>query len=159
MGQGFDIHRLAENSGQTGVVLGGVLIPFSKSFVAHSDGDVLIHAIIDAMLGACALGDIGGHFPDTSPRYKGADSRWLLREAHQKIQEEGYAIVNIDSTIIAEAPKLAPHIRFMQENLSSDLQISINQINIKAKTHEGLDALGQQEGIAAQAVILLQKIT
>jgi 2-C-methyl-D-erythritol 2,4-cyclodiphosphate synthase len=157
IGQGFDIHRLETQSTHEGIILGGVSIPFEKSIVAHSDGDVLIHAVIDALFGAAGLGDIGQHYPDTSSVYKGCDSRTLLKDAIAKVTAKGYELINLDSTIIAQAPKLAPHLPQMQENLSTDLQISINQINIKAKTHEGLDALGKKEGIAAQVVVLLKQ--
>lgn len=157
IGQGFDIHRLESQNTGDRIILGGVTIPFEKSLVAHSDGDVLIHALIDALFGAAGLGDIGQHYPENSPIYKGCDSRILLKDAMTKVRNKGYELINLDSTIIAQAPKLAPHLLQMKENLSTDLQISINQINIKAKTHEELDALGKKEGIAAQAVVLLRQ--
>jgi len=152
IGQGFDIHRLEFDKP---LILGGVLIPFEKGIVAHSDGDVLLHAICDALLGAAGLGDIGMHFPDTDPRFKAVSSREFLREILKWIQIQGFYIENIDTTIIAERPKLAPYIDMMRDNIVADLGIEKSCINIKAKTMERLDAVGAGEAIAAQAVVLL----
>jgi 2-C-methyl-D-erythritol 2,4-cyclodiphosphate synthase len=152
IGQGFDVHALA--AGRR-LVIGGVDIPYAKGLAGHSDADVLVHAVCDALLGAAALGDIGRHFPDTDPRYKDADSRTLLRAVAQKVREAGYAIANVDATVIAEAPKLAPHIPAMVANLAADLGIGAREVNVKAKTAEKLGALGRGEGIAAQAIALL----
>lgn len=157
IGHGYDIHRFEEEGTQTHIVLGGVKIAHDKGLIAHSDGDVAIHAICDALLGACALGDIGKHFPNTSSVYQDCDSRLLLREVVNKIQALGYQVGNVDVTILAEAPKVLPHAVLMKEILASDLQISINDINIKATTHEGLDDIGQRKGIAVHAVALLVK--
>lgn len=155
VGHGYDIHRFEENSTKSFIVLGGVSIPYEKGILAHSDGDVVIHALIDAMLGACALGDIGKHFPDTDPQYKDKDSRVFLKHVLEKVNACGYEIGNADISIIAQAPKLAPYIMAMQENMAQDLQISLNCINVKATTHEHLDAIGQKMGIAAHAVVLV----
>ena len=151
VGHGFDVHALAEGRR---LVLGGVEIDFEKGLVGHSDADVLIHAICDALLGAAGLGDIGRHFPDTNPRYKGIDSRELLREVVKLIHS--YRVVNIDATVIAQAPKMQPHISAMQENLAADIGIDGSLINIKATTTEKLGYIGRGEGIAAEAVALLQ---
>ena len=151
IGHGFDVHALAEGHR---LVLGGVEIEFEKGLVGHSDADVLIHAICDALLGAAGLGDIGRHFPDTNPRYKGIDSRELLREVVTLILP--YRVVNIDATVIAQAPKMQPHVSAMQENLTSDIGIDGGRINIKATTTEKLGYIGRGEGIAAEAVALLQ---
>ena len=151
IGHGFDVHALAEGHR---LVLGGVEIEFEKGLVGHSDADVLIHAICDALLGAAGLGDIGRHFPDTNPRYKGIDSRELLREVVTLILP--YRVVNIDATVIAQAPKMQPHVSAMQENLASDIGIDGGRINIKATTTEKLGYIGRGEGIAAEAVALLQ---
>ena len=152
VGHGFDVHALAEGRR---LVLGGVEIEFEKGLVGHSDADVLIHAICDALLGAAGLGDIGRHFPDTNPQYKGIDSRELLREVLKLIYP--YRVVNIDATVIAQAPKIQPHVSAMQSNLASDIGIEENQVNIKATTTEKLGYIGRGEGIAAEAVALLQK--
>jgi 2-C-methyl-D-erythritol 2,4-cyclodiphosphate synthase len=152
IGQGFDVHPLVPGRK---LVIGGVDIPNEKGLDGHSDADVLLHAVCDALLGAACLGDIGRHFPDTDLRYKGADSRMLLREASRLVQEAGYRIVNIDATIIAQAPKMAPHIPAMANNIAADLGLSRGQINIKATTTEGLGYTGRGEGIAAEAVVLL----
>jgi 2-C-methyl-D-erythritol 2,4-cyclodiphosphate synthase len=152
IGQGYDVHALA--AGRR-LVIGGVEIPFAKGLAGHSDADVLIHAVCDALLGAAALGDIGRHFPDTDPKHKDADSRTLLRAVAQKVREAGYAIANVDATVIAEAPKLAPHIPAMVANLAADLGLGAREVNVKAKTAENLGALGRGEGIAAQAIALL----
>ncbi|MFH1044435.1 MAG: 2-C-methyl-D-erythritol 2,4-cyclodiphosphate synthase [Pseudomonadota bacterium] len=152
IGQGFDVHALV--SGRK-LILGGVDIPNEKGLDGHSDADVLLHALCDALLGAAALGDIGRHFPDTDARYKNADSRILLREVSRLVQEAGYRIVNIDATIIAQAPKIAPHICAMVNNIAADLDLSRGQVNVKATTTEGLGYTGRGEGIAAEAVVLL----
>jgi len=153
IGQGFDIHVLVEGRR---LVVGGVTIPFEKGLAGHSDADVLIHAVCDALLGAAGLGDIGRHFPDTDPKYKDADSRALLREVAAKVRGAGYAIANLDATLHAEAPKMAPHIPAMIANLSADLGLKSGQVNVKAKTAERLGAIGRGEGIAAEAIALLE---
>lgn len=153
IGQGFDVHALVKGRK---LVIGGVAIPFDKGLAGHSDADVLIHAVCDALLGAAALGDIGRHFPDTDSRYKDADSRALLREVGVKVKQAGFSIANIDATLIAQAPKLAPHIPAMVEHLAADLGIRPGQVNVKAKTAEKLGALGRGEGIAAEAIALLE---
>lgn len=152
VGQGFDVHALV--TGRK-LIIGGVDIPNEKGLDGHSDADVLLHAVCDALLGAGALGDIGRHFPDTDSRYKNADSRMLLREVSRLVQEAGYRILNIDATIIAQAPKMAPHIPSMVNNIAADLGLSRGQVNIKATTTEGLGYAGRGEGIAAEAVVLL----
>jgi 2-C-methyl-D-erythritol 2,4-cyclodiphosphate synthase len=152
VGQGFDVHALV--TGRK-LIIGGVDIPNEKGLDGHSDADVLLHALCDALLGAVALGDIGRHFPDTDSRYKNADSRMLLREVSRLVQEAGYRIVNIDATIIAQAPKMAPHIPSMVNNIAADLGLSRGQVNIKATTTEGLGFAGRAEGIAAEAIVLL----
>jgi 2-C-methyl-D-erythritol 2,4-cyclodiphosphate synthase len=152
IGQGFDVHALVPGRK---LVIGGVDIPNEKGLAGHSDADVLLHAVCDALLGAACLGDIGRHFPDTDLRYQGADSRMLLREVSRLVQEAGYRTVNIDATIIAEAPKMAPHIPAMVNNIAADLGMSRGQVNIKATTTEGLGYTGRGEGIAAEAVVLL----
>lgn len=152
VGTGYDVHRLAE--GRT-LILGGVEIPHVMGLEAHSDGDVLLHAIMDALLGAAALGDIGKHFPDTEEAYRGISSLKLLARVSSLIQQEGYVIENIDATIIAQKPKLRPFIEQMERNVAQTLEISERQINIKATTEEGLGFSGRQEGIAAQAVCSL----
>ena len=160
IGQGFDAHRFAENQSDANreenfIILGGQRIPYQQSLLAHSDGDVLLHALTDALLGALALGDIGKHFPDTDPQYKGADSRALLRAAYDLIREKGYSLANADMTIIAQAPKMAPHIEKMQANIAEDLGIALNAVSVKATTTEKMGFTGRGEGIAAQAVVLL----
>ena len=152
IGQGFDVHALVPGRK---LVIGGVDIPNEKGLAGHSDADVLLHAVCDALLGAACLGDIGRHFPDTDLRYQGADSRMLLREVSRLVQEAGYRTVNIDATIIAEAPKMAQHIPAMVNNIAADLGMSRGQVNIKATTTEGLGYTGRGEGIAAEAVVLL----
>ena len=152
IGQGFDVHALVPGRK---LVIGGVDIPNEKGLAGHSDADVLLHAVCDALLGAACLGDIGRHFPDTDSRYQGADSRMLLREVSRLVQEAGYRTVNIDATIIAEAPKMAQHIPAMVNNIAADLGMSRGQVNIKATTTEGLGYTGRGEGIAAEAVVLL----
>jgi 2-C-methyl-D-erythritol 2,4-cyclodiphosphate synthase len=152
IGQGFDVHALV--AGRK-LVIGGVTIPFEKGLAGHSDADVLIHAICDALLGAAALGDIGRHFPDSDPKYRNVDSRALLREVWAKVRDAGFSIANIDATVIAEAPKLAPYIGAMVDRLSADLGLEPGCVNVKAKTAERLGALGRGEGIAAEAIALL----
>jgi 2-C-methyl-D-erythritol 2,4-cyclodiphosphate synthase len=153
IGQGYDVHALAKGRK---LILGGVTIPFEKGLSGHSDADVLIHAVCDALLGAAALGDIGRHFPDSDPKYKNVDSRALLREVGGKVREAGFSIANLDATIIAEAPKMALHIGAMVANLAADLEIRPDQVNVKAKTAERLGAIGRGEGIAAEAIALLE---
>lgn len=152
IGHGFDVHKFGEGDH---LVLGGVRIPYDKSFIAHSDGDVALHALSDALLGAAALGDIGRHFPDTDAQYKGADSRNLLRSIVSKIHEKGYRVGNADLTIVAQAPKMAPHIQAMRANIAADLQVDIDAVNVKATTTEQLGYAGRKEGIAVHAVALL----
>jgi 2-C-methyl-D-erythritol 2,4-cyclodiphosphate synthase len=152
IGQGWDVHALV--AGRK-LVIGGVSIPFGKGLAGHSDADVLLHAICDALIGAAGLGDIGRHFPDTDPRYEGADSRRLLREVRRLLEGERLRVVNIDATIIAEAPKMAPHIPAMVANIAGDLGVGPGAINVKAKTAEKLGAIGRGEGIAAEAVALV----
>jgi len=155
IGQGYDVHAFAENRM---LILGGVDIPFEKGLAGHSDADVLIHAMCDALLGAAAMGDIGKHFPDTDDDFKNIDSRILLRHVAGLITKAGYRIGNIDATIIAQRPRLLPHINTMRENLSADLSIDNTQLNIKATTTEKLGFEGREEGIAAQAIALLESI-
>ena len=154
IGQGYDCHALVPGRA---LIIGGVSIPHTTGLLGHSDADVLLHAITDAILGAAGLGDIGRHFPDTDPRFKGADSRVLLREAGQRIAAAGYLVGNIDATIIAQAPKMAPYIANMAANIASDLDINAQQVNVKAKTNEKLGYVGREEGIAAEAVALLYR--
>lgn len=156
IGQGYDVHAFTEGNH---LVLGGVKIPYTHAFEAYSDGDVLIHALCDALLGALALGDIGKHFPDTSVDYANIDSRILLRNVYQLIQQQGYQLGNLDSIIVAQAPKMAPHIDEMRANLAADLNCEINQISVKATTTERLGFEGRKEGIAAHAVVLLTKVS
>lgn len=153
IGQGYDVHPLV--AGRK-LVLGGVTIPHAKGLHGHSDADALIHVVCDACLGAAALGDIGKHFPDTDARYKDVDSRVLLRRVRQAIDEAGWSVVNVDATIIAQAPRLAPHIPAMVANLAADLEIAPTVVNVKATTTERLGFIGREEGIAAQAVVLLE---
>jgi 2-C-methyl-D-erythritol 2,4-cyclodiphosphate synthase len=153
IGQGFDVHALV--AGRK-LVIGGVVIPYEKGLEGFSDADVLIHAVCDALLGAAALGDIGLHFPDTNPKYRDANSRTLLREVGKKIRAAGFKIANVDATIIAQAPKMAPHTGAMVANLAADLEIELGRMNIKAKTAERLGAIGRGEGIAAEAIALLE---
>lgn len=155
IGTGYDVHRLTENRA---LILGGVAIPYEKGLLGHSDADVLIHAIMDALLGAAALGDIGRHFPDSDEQYAGISSVVLLKKVLQLLETEHYVIGNIDATIIAQRPKLAPYLAEMRENIAEALEISVNQVNIKATTEEGLGFTGAGEGIAAQAVCLLESI-
>ncbi len=152
IGQGFDVHQLV--AGRK-LIMGGVDIPYEKGLLGHSDADVLLHAICDALLGAAALGDIGKHFADTDATYKDIDSRILLRDVAMKIESAGYRVGNVDATIIAQAPKMAPHIPLMIANIAADLGIALNSVNVKATTTEHLGYTGRGEGIAAQAVALL----
>jgi len=154
IGQGFDVHAFQE--GGT-LILGGVQIPHSHSLAAHSDGDVLLHALCDALLGAAALGDIGRHFPDTDLQYRGISSRVLLRDVFGKVQSRKLRLVNTDLTLVAQAPRLAPYIENMQQNIADDLQATLEQVNVKATTTEHLGFTGRGEGIAAFAVVLLQE--
>ena len=153
IGQGFDVHQLV--AGRR-LVIGGVEIPHDKGLLGHSDADVLLHAICDALLGAAALGDIGRHFPDSDARYKGIDSRELLRHVARLLRDQGYAVANVDATIIAQAPRMAPHIPAMVANIAADLGIEAGRVNVKATTTEQLGFTGRGEGIAAQSVCLLQ---
>ena len=154
VGQGFDVHALVDGRP---LVIGGVTIPFARGLQGHSDADVLLHAITDALLGAAGLGDIGHHFPDTNAQWKDADSRMLLRAAMGKVASAGWKVVNVDCTVIAEAPKIAPHATEMCRNIAGDLGITVDRINVKGKTAEKLGVIGRNEGIAAQAVVLLQR--
>jgi 2-C-methyl-D-erythritol 2,4-cyclodiphosphate synthase len=154
VGQGFDVHALVDGRP---LIIGGVTIPHTQGLLGHSDADVLLHAVTDAVLGAAGLGDIGRHFPDTDPVYKGADSRVLLRAAVQKVAKAGWKVVNVDATVHAQAPKIGPHAAAMAGNIAADLGISPQEVNIKAKTNEGLGYLGRKEGIAATVVALLAK--
>lgn len=154
IGQGYDCHALVPGRA---LIVGGVRIPHASGLLGHSDADVLLHAITDAILGAAGLGDIGRHFPDTDERFSGADSRVLLREACKRVVATGYVIGNIDATIIAQAPKMAPHIGQMVANVAADLEVAAEQLNIKAKTSERLGFVGREEGIAAEAVALIYK--
>jgi len=152
IGQGYDVHQLV--AGRK-LIIGGVEIPHDKGLLGHSDADVLLHAITDALLGAAALGDIGRHFSDTDAKYKNIDSRILLREAMHMVREQGYRVANVDATIIAQEPKMAPHILQMVANIAADLRLEKSAVNVKATTTEKLGLTGRGEGIAAQAVVLL----
>ena len=154
VGMGYDVHRFKDGGD---VILGGVKIDYEQGLEAHSDGDVVLHALCDALLGAAALGDIGKHFPDTDPEFKGADSRVLLRHVYRIIQDKGYVLVNADITIIAQAPKMATYIVAMCVNIAADLNIDVDFINVKATTTEKLGFEGRKEGIAVQAVVLIEK--
>jgi 2-C-methyl-D-erythritol 2,4-cyclodiphosphate synthase len=153
IGQGFDVHALVTGRA---LIIGGVTIAFEKGLDGHSDADVLLHAVCDALLGAAAMGDIGQHFPDTDSRYQGADSRVLLREVAKLLRDGGFGIVNLDSTIIAQAPRMAPHIPGMVANIAADLGIDPSRVNVKAKTTENLGFTGRGEGIAAEAIALVE---
>ena len=155
IGIGYDVHKLVENRD---LIIGGVNVPHEKGLLGHSDADVLTHAVMDSILGALALGDIGKHFPDTDERFKGADSIKLLEHVYTLITEMGYKINNIDCTIIAQSPKMAPHISNMRENMAKALNTSTDNINVKATTEEGLGFTGAKEGIAAQSICLLVKV-
>ncbi|MFH1493946.1 MAG: 2-C-methyl-D-erythritol 2,4-cyclodiphosphate synthase [Pseudomonadota bacterium] len=154
IGQGFDVHALVEGRR---LIMGGVEVPYQLGLAGHSDADVLLHAISDALLGAVGLGDIGRHFPDNDPAFKGADSRHLLREVMRLVALEGFYVVNVDATIIAQAPKMAPYIPQMEANIAADLDVDTAVVNVKATTTERLGYTGRGEGIAAQAVCLLMK--
>ena len=155
IGHGFDVHKFG---GQGPITLGGVKIPYQYGLVAHSDGDVVLHAITDALIGALALGDIGKLFPDNDPQYKGIDSRILLRKVYSIIQNKGYELVNLDTTIIAQEPKMRGHVDQMRVNIAEDLNVHFDQISVKATTTEQLGFTGRKEGIACEAVVLLTKI-
>lgn len=155
IGSGYDVHKLVEDRK---LIIGGVEIPHDKGLLGHSDADVLVHAIMDSILGALALGDIGKHFPDTDERYKGADSIKLLEHVNTLIRSRGYMVNNIDSTIIAQSPKMAPHIQNMRNNIAKALDTDIDNVNVKATTEEGLGFTGAKEGIAAQSICLLVKV-
>ena len=152
IGIGYDIHRLVEGRK---LVLGGVEIPFEKGLLGHSDSDVLTHAVCDALLGAAALGDIGTHFPDSDPRWAGASSLEFLARVVELVTQKGYRVGNVDATVLAERPRLMPYVQTMREKLASVLQINVDQVNIKAKTNEGLESVGRGEAMAAQAVASL----
>ena len=155
IGMGYDVHRLTENRK---CVIGGVEIPYEKGLLGHSDADVLLHAVMDALLGAAALGDIGKHFPDTDNAYKDADSMELLRKVGELLEEQAFLIENIDATIIAQAPKMRPYIDQMRENIAGALKIEVEQVNVKATTEEKLGFTGAKQGIAAHCVCLLEKL-
>ncbi len=155
IGTGYDVHRLVEDRA---LILGGVVIPYEKGLLGHSDADVLLHAIMDALLGAAALGDIGKHFPDSNEKYKGISSMELLREVKKLLDEELFIVENIDATIIAQRPKMAPYLQEMRENIAGVLQIDVSQVNVKATTEEGLGFTGEGLGIASQAVCLLENV-
>lgn len=152
VGQGYDVHAFGEGDH---IVIGGVSIPHERGLIAHSDGDVLVHALCDALLGAAALGDIGQHFPDSDPQYSGVNSRELLREVVSLLRSKGYQLVNADMTVIAQAPKMSPHIEQMRQNLAEDMGCDFDQVNVKATTTEKLGFEGRKEGIACQAIVLL----
>lgn len=156
IGQGYDVHALVPGRP---LVIGGVTIAHAQGLLGHSDADVLLHAITDALFGAAGLGDIGRHFPDTDAQFAGADSRVLLREAMRRVAAAGYGVVNLDCTVIAQAPKLTPYIPEMSERIAADLGVALSQVNVKAKTNEKLGFLGRQEGIAAEAVALLAAVS
>ncbi|MFH0258979.1 2-C-methyl-D-erythritol 2,4-cyclodiphosphate synthase [Vibrio barjaei] len=156
IGHGFDVHKFG---GEGPVIIGGVAIPYEQGLIAHSDGDVALHALCDALLGAIAAGDIGRHFPDTDAEWEGADSRALLRDVYSKVKAKGYELVNADITIMAQAPKMAPHIDSMCQVIAQDLDTDIDNVNVKATTTERLGFTGRKEGIATEAVVLISKIT
>ena len=156
VGMGYDVHKLVEGRD---LILGGVKIPYEKGLLGHSDADVLLHAIMDALLGAAALGDIGRHFPDTEEVYKGISSMKLLEHVRTLLDEKLYVIENIDATIIAQRPKMLPHIPAMRQNIAEALQIEVDQVNVKATTEEGLGFTGSGEGISSQAICAIEKIT
>ncbi|WP_447581669.1 2-C-methyl-D-erythritol 2,4-cyclodiphosphate synthase [Anaerotignum faecicola] len=155
IGNGYDVHKLAEGRK---LIIGGVEIPYEKGLLGHSDADVLVHAVMDSLLGAAALGDIGKHFPDNSERYKDISSIFLLKNVFSLLENEGYSIINIDASIIAQEPKMAPYIEIMRKNIADALNIDMGAVNIKATTEEGLGFTGRGEGIAASAVCLIEKI-
>lgn len=155
IGTGYDVHRLVEDRA---LIMGGVVIPYEKGLLGHSDADVLLHAVMDALLGAAALGDIGKHFPDSNEKYRGISSLELLKEVKRLLDEELFIVENIDATIIAQRPKMAPYLQEMRENIAGVLQIDVSQVNVKATTEEGLGFTGEGLGIAAQAVCLLENV-
>lgn len=155
VGQGFDVHPFEEGRK---LFLGGIEIPFEKGLKGHSDADVLLHAITDAILGAAALGDIGQHFPDTDPAFKNADSTKLLKESYRLVQEEGYSVVNVDSTVVAERPKLNKYISDIRNHIAEALKCDSNQLSVKATTNEKMGFIGREEGIAVHAIVLLKKV-
>ncbi|GAM77640.1 2-C-methyl-D-erythritol 2,4-cyclodiphosphate synthase [Vibrio ishigakensis] len=154
IGHGFDVHKFG---GEGPVIIGGVAVPYEQGLLAHSDGDVALHAVCDALLGAIAAGDIGHHFPDTDDKWKGANSRELLKDVYRRVLEEGYQLGNLDVTIMAQAPKMAPHIESMRQAIAEDLNAELSQINVKATTTERLGFTGRKEGIAVEAVVLITK--
>jgi 2-C-methyl-D-erythritol 2,4-cyclodiphosphate synthase len=156
IGTGYDIHRLADGRK---LLLAGVRVPFMKGLLGHSDADVLAHAVCDAVLGAAALGDIGTHFPDTDPRWRGASSLDFLRHAIKLIGEQGYRVANVDATVITEQPRLKPYIQPMREQLAAALEVGVDAVSVKAKTNEGLDAIGRGEAMAAYAIVLIKERT
>src|SRR5699024_1955419 len=156
IGYGYDVHRLKEGGP---LILGGLAIPFSKALVGHSDADVLLHAVADALLGACALGDIGHHVPDTDPQYAGADSRKLLREVVRLVGAEGYRVHNLDATVVADEPRLSPHIAAMRQHIADDLNIDKTCVSVKATTSEGMGFEGTGKGISARSIALLMPDT
>ena len=158
LGQGFDVHAFGPENESDHIVVGGVRIPHQCGVLAHSDGDVLLHALCDALLGAIAAGDIGHHFPDNDERWKDADSRTLLRECYRLVKEAGFRLANADTCIIAQTPKMAPYIQTMRERIAADLEADLTQISVKATTTEKLGFAGRQEGLAAQASVLLQSV-
>lgn len=155
IGQGYDVHKLVEGRK---LILGGVTIPFDQGLLGHSDADVLVHAVMDALLGAAALGDIGQHFPDTDPQYKGVSSVQLLERVGKLLEEKGYVVENIDATVIAQQPKLLPYRPQMAENIAAALQLPVDKVSVKATTEEGLGFTGKGEGIASQAIVLLTTV-
>ncbi|EOD80602.1 2-C-methyl-D-erythritol 2,4-cyclodiphosphate synthase [Grimontia sp. AD028] len=154
IGHGFDVHKFG---GEGPVIIGGVKVPYEQGLVAHSDGDVALHAVCDALLGAIAAGDIGRHFPDTDAEWEGADSRFLLRDVYAKVKAKGYVIGNLDVTIMAQAPKMAPHIDAMCAAIAQDLETDVSNVNVKATTTERLGFTGRKEGIACEAVVIIRK--
>jgi 2-C-methyl-D-erythritol 2,4-cyclodiphosphate synthase len=157
IGHGFDVHKFSAKKENANIIICGVAIPYESELLAHSDGDVALHALSDALLGAAALGDIGHHFPDTDPVYANADSRVLLKQVMASVAEKGYSVANLDITIMAQAPKMAPHINVMRSNIAADLNLVLDQVNVKATTTEKLGFVGRKEGIAVEAVALLFK--
>lgn len=155
IGHGFDVHKFG---GEGPVIIGGVAIPYEQGLIAHSDGDVALHALCDALLGAIAAGDIGRHFPDTDDEWKGANSRGLLKDVYRRVKQQGYQLGNADVTIMAQAPKMAPHIESMCQAIAEDLETELHNVNVKATTTERLGFTGRKEGIACEAVVLLTKI-
>ena len=155
IGHGFDVHKFG---GEGPIIIGGVSIPYEQGLIAHSDGDVALHALCDALLGAIAAGDIGRHFPDTDDKWKGADSRELLKDVYRRVKEQGYRLGNADITILAQAPKMAPHIEAMCQAIAQDLETELGNVNVKATTTERLGFTGRKEGIACEAVVLLTRI-